>query len=147
MVNIINRTRYSDFKEYYPLIEHYYKKTLKTLKIEDNYAVSLIICGPVTIKKINREYRNINKVTDVISFALLDNDESVEYEDVIELGDIFINRDRVISQAYDYEHSIKREFVFLFVHGLLHLLGYDHMTPEDEKRMFALQKRIIGDLE
>ena len=147
MVNIINRTRYSDFKEYYPLIEHYYKKTLKTLEIEDNYAVSLIICGPVTIKKINREYRNINRVTDVISFALLDNDESVEYEDVIELGDIFINRDRVISQAYDYEHSIKREFVFLFVHGLLHLLGYDHMTPEDEKRMFALQKRIIGDLE
>ena len=147
MVNIINRTRYSDFKEYYPLIEHYYKKTLKTLEIEDNYAVSLIICGPVTIKKINREYRNINKVTDVISFALLDNDESVEYEDVIELGDIFINRDRVISQAYDYEHSVKREFVFLFVHGLLHLLGYDHMTPEDEKRMFALQKRIIGDLE
>lgn len=147
MVNIINRTRYSDFKEYYPLIEHYYKKTLKTLEIEDNYAVSLIICGPVTIKKINREYRNINRVTDVISFALLDNDESVEYEDVIELGDIFINRERVISQAYDYEHSIKREFVFLFVHGLLHLLGYDHMTPEDEKRMFALQKRIIGDLE
>ena len=147
MVNIINRTRYSDFKEYYPLIEHYYKKTLKTLEIEDNYAVSLIICGPVTIKKINREYRNINKVTDVISFALLDNDESVEYEDVIELGDIFINRNRVISQAYDYEHSVKREFVFLFVHGLLHLLGYDHMTPEDEKRMFALQKRIIGDLE
>ena len=147
MVNIINRTRYSDFKDYYPLIEHYYKKTLKTLEIEDNYAVSLVICGPVTIKKINREYRNINRVTDVISFALLDNDESVEYEDAIELGDIFINRDRVISQAYDYEHSIKREFVFLFVHGLLHLLGYDHMTPEDEKRMFALQKRIIGDLE
>ena len=145
MVNIINRTRYSDFKEYYPLIEEYYQKTLKTLKMKDNYAVSLIICGPVTIKRINRQYRDIDKVTDVISFALLDNEETVEYEDVIELGDIFINRDRVYSQAYDYEHSIKREFVFLFVHGLLHLLGYDHMTPEDEKRMFALQKKIIGD--
>ena len=146
MVNIINRTRYSDFKEYYPLIEEYYQKTLKTLKMKDNYAVSLIICGPVTIKRINRQYRDIDKVTDVISFALLDNEETVEYEDVIELGDIFINRDRVYSQAYDYEHSVKREFVFLFVHGLLHLLGYDHMTPEDEKRMFALQKKIIGDL-
>ena len=145
MVNIINRTRYSDFKEYYPLIEEYYQKTLKILKMKDNYAVSLIICGPVTIKRINRQYRDIDKVTDVISFALLDNEETVEYEDVIELGDIFINRDRVYSQAYDYEHSIKREFVFLFVHGLLHLLGYDHMTPEDEKRMFALQKKIIGD--
>ena len=128
------------------MIEEYYQKTLKTLKMKDNYAVSLIICGPVTIKRINRQYRDIDKVTDVISFALLDNEETVEYEDVIELGDIFINRDRVYSQAYDYEHSIKREFVFLFVHGLLHLLGYDHMTPEDEKRMFALQKKIIGDL-
>ena len=147
MVNIINRTRYSDFKDYYPLIEQYYLKTLKTLQIEDNYAVSLIICGPVTIKRINREYRNINRVTDVISFALLDDEEVVEDDDVVELGDIFINRDRVISQAYDYEHSIKREFVFLFVHGLLHLLGYDHMNPEDEKRMFALQRRIIGDLQ
>ena len=146
MVNIINRTRYSDFKEYYPLIEEYYQKTLKILKMKDNYAVSLIICGPVTIKRINRQYRDIDKATDVISFALLDNEETVEYEDVIELGDIFINRDRVYSQAYDYEHSVKREFVFLFVHGLLHLLGYDHMTPEDEKRMFALQKKIIGDL-
>ena len=147
MVNIINRTRYSDFKDYYPLIEQYYLKTLKTLQIEDNYAVSLIICGPVTIKRINREYRNINRVTDVISFALLDDEEVVEDDDVVELGDIFINRERVISQAYDYEHSIKREFVFLFVHGLLHLLGYDHMNPEDEKRMFALQRRIIGDLQ
>ncbi|MBR3251792.1 MAG: rRNA maturation RNase YbeY [Erysipelotrichaceae bacterium] len=146
MINIVNRTKYSDFKEYYPLIEEYYLKTLKTLEMEDNYAVSLIICGPVTIKRINREYRGIDRVTDVISFALLDNDETVEYEDVIELGDIFINRDRVYSQAHDYEHSIKREFVFLFVHGLLHLLGYDHMNAEDEKRMFALQKKIVGDL-
>ncbi|MBQ1567754.1 MAG: rRNA maturation RNase YbeY [Erysipelotrichaceae bacterium] len=147
MINIVNRTKYSDFKDYYPLIEEYYRKTLKTLKMEDNYAVSLIICGPVTIRRINREYRGIDKVTDVISFALLDNEETIEYEDVIELGDIFINRDRVISQAHDYEHSIKREFVFLFVHGLLHLLGYDHMNPEDEKRMFALQRKIVGDLE
>ena len=146
MINIVNRTKYSNFKEYYPLIEEYYLKTLKTLEMEDNYAVSLIICGPVTIKRINREYRGIDRVTDVISFALLDNDETVEYEDVIELGDIFINRDRVYSQAHDYEHSIKREFVFLFVHGLLHLLGYDHMNAEDEKRMFALQKKIVGDL-
>ena len=146
MVNIINRTKYSDFKDYYPLIDYYYEKTLKTLEIEDNYVTSLIICGPISIRRINREYRNIDRVTDVISFALLDDEETVEYEDAIELGDIFINRDRVISQAYDYGHSIKREFVFLFVHGLLHLLGYDHMEKEDEKQMFALQKKIIGDL-
>ena len=146
MVNIINRSKYNDFKSYYPLIEEYYNKTLKVLKLKDNYALSLIITGPITIRKINREYRNIDKVTDVISFALLDNEETVEYEDEIELGDIFINRNRVISQAKDYGHSEKREFVFLFVHGLLHLLGYDHMNKEDEKKMFALQKKIVGDL-
>lgn len=146
MVNIINKSKYNDFKSYYPLIEEYYTKTLKVLKLKDNYAVSLIITGPITIRKINREYRNIDKVTDVISFALLDNEETVEYEDEIELGDIFINRNRVISQAKEYGHSKKREFVFLFVHGLLHLLGYDHMNKEDEKKMFALQKKIVGDL-
>ena len=146
MVNIINRTKYSDFKDFYPLVEQYYLKTLKALEIEDEYAVSLIICGPITRRKINREYRNIDKETDVISFALLDDEETVEYEDVIELGDIFINRDRVISQAQEYYHSIKREFIFLFVHGLLHLFGYDHMNKEDEKEMFALQKKIVGDL-
>ena len=146
MVNIINKSKYNDFKSYYPLIEEYYTKTLKVLKLKDNYAVSLIITGPITIRKINREYRNIDKVTDVISFALLDNEETVEYEDEIELGDIFINRNRVISQAKEYGHSKKREFVFLFVHGLLHLLGYNHMNKEDEKKMFALQKKIVGDL-
>ena len=147
MINIVNRSKYSDFKAYYPLLEQYYKKTLKVLKMQDNYAVSLIICGPLTIRKINREYRHIDSVTDVISFALLDSEETVEYEDEIELGDIFINRNRVLSQAEEYGHSIKREFVFLFVHGLLHLFGYDHMNREDEKKMFALQKKIIGDLE
>lgn len=146
MVNIINKSKYSDFKEYYSLINKYYLKTLKTLNIEDKYAVSLIICGPISIKRINNDYRHINKVTDVISFALLDDGEEIEYEDKIELGDIFINRNRVISQAKEYGHSESREFVFLFVHGLLHLLGYDHMKPEDEEVMFALQKKIVGDL-
>lgn len=146
MLNIINKTRYTDLKEYYPLLEEYYQKTLEVLEIEDNYVLSLIICGPVTIKRINRDYRQKDAVTDVISFALLDDDDTVEYEDRVELGDIFINRNRVFSQAEEYGHSVKREFVFLFVHGLLHLLGYDHMNKEDEERMFSLQKKIVGDL-
>ena len=146
MLNIINKTRYTDLKEYYPLLEEYYQKTLEVLEIEDIYVLSLIICGPVTIKRINRDYRQKDAVTDVISFALLDDDDTVEYEDRVELGDIFINRNRVFSQAEEYGHSVKREFVFLFVHGLLHLLGYDHMNKEDEERMFSLQKKIVGDL-
>jgi probable rRNA maturation factor len=146
MLNIINKTAYKDLKEYEPLLEEYYFRTLKVLKLEDDYAVSVIICGPVTIRRINRDYRGKDAVTDVISFALLDSEEDVEYEDQIELGDIFINRNRVFSQAQEYGHSVGREFAFLFVHGLLHLFGYDHMEEEDEKQMFALQKKIIGDL-
>ena len=146
MLNIVNKTKYKDFERFYPLLDEYYKKTLKTLKLKDKYVLSLIITGPRTIKNINRDYRNIDKVTDVISFALLDSGDNEEYDGYIELGDIFINRNRVLSQAKEYGHSTKREFVFLFIHGLLHLLGYDHMNPKDEKIMFALQKKIIGDL-
>ena len=146
MVNIINKTTYKDFEEYYEEIEKYYKKTLKVLDLKDEYELSLIITGPINIKRINRYYRKIDKVTDVISFALLDDGEEEYFDECIELGDIFINRNRVYSQAKEYGHSIKREFVFLFVHGLLHLLGYDHMNIEDEKVMFGLQKRIVGNL-
>ena len=147
MLNIVNRTKYHDFEKLYPLLEEYYRKTLQVLEKEDLYDLSVIICGPVSIRRINRDYRNIDKVTDVISFALLDGGEEYRYEENIELGDIFINRNRVLSQAEDYGHSIKREFVFLFVHGLLHLLGYDHMNEEDEKVMFDLQKKIVGRLQ
>lgn len=146
MVNIVNKTSYKDFEDFYPEIEKYYKKTLKLLGLEDNYEMSVVICGPISIRRINREYRNIDKVTDVISFALLDDGQDEYYDEAIELGDIFINRNRVYSQAQEYGHSIKREFLFLFVHGLLHLLGYDHMRIEDEKVMFGLQKKIIGNL-
>lgn len=146
MLNVINRTKYNDLNKYFKLLDKYYYETLKVLKLEDNYDLSLIICGPISIRRINRDYRNIDSVTDVISFALLDDEDGFQYEDRIELGDIFINRDKVLSQAKEYNHSIKREFVFLFVHGLLHLLGYDHMNKEDEKKMFSLQKKIIGDL-
>ncbi len=146
MLNVINRTKYNDLNKYFKLLDKYYYETLKVLKLEDNYDLSLIICGPISIRRINRDYRNIDSVTDVISFALLDDEDGFQCEDRIELGDIFINRDKVLSQAKEYNHSIKREFVFLFVHGLLHLLGYDHMNKEDEKKMFSLQKKIIGDL-
>ena len=146
MLNIVNRTKYRDLERYYPELEKYYRKTLNVLEMEDNYVLSLILCGPVTIRKINREYRNIDAVTDVISFALLDSEDAIEYEDRVELGDIFINHSRVLSQAEEYGHSVKREFVFLFVHGLLHLLGYDHMNEEEEKIMFDLQKKIVKDL-
>lgn len=146
MVNIINKTKIKDFDKYFKLINKYYLKTIEVLNLKDEYDLSLILVGPISIKKINREYRNIDKVTDVISFAIIDSDDFDYLDDEINLGDIFINVNRVKSQAKEYCHSEKREFCFLFVHGLLHLLGYDHMNKKDEERMFALQKEIIGDL-
>ena len=91
---------------------------------------------------MNKEYRGVDRVTDVISFAFEDNENFV-YNDIRMLGDIFICIPVMKRQAYEYGHSEKRELSFLVVHGLLHLLGYDHMTEEDEKKMFALQELIL----
>ncbi len=147
MVVIRNQTRHYDLGVYRNDIVAYYEKTLKVLKREDRYDVSLVLVGPRSIRKINREYRKIDRETDVISFALQDEPDLFEIpEENTELGDIFINYDAVIRQAEEYGHSVRREYVFLFVHGLLHLFGYDHMTEKDEKKMFGLQKRILGDL-
>ena len=144
MLNIINKTKYDDLKPYYGDIYKYYHKALDILKLKDQYDISLIIVGPRKIKELNNDYRNINKETDVLSFALVD--DKKELKKVYELGDIFINRNRVLSQAKEYKHSIKREFIFLFIHGLLHLCTYDHMNKKYEKKMFAMQDRIIGNL-
>ena len=91
---------------------------------------------------MNREYRGIDRETDVISFALEDH-KDIEFENLRLLGDVYISIDKARSQALDYGHSLKRELSFLTIHGLLHLLGYDHMKPEDEKVMFGLQEEIL----
>ena len=125
----------------------YLKKVLNAaLKHEkiDNAVFSIIFVDSDTIKEINRNYRNIDKVTDVISFAFEDNGKLV-YNNVRLLGEIYICIPRMIEQAKEYGHSEKRELSFLAVHGLLHLLGYDHMKKEDEKIMFALQELILDD--
>ncbi|WP_010632215.1 rRNA maturation RNase YbeY [Sporolactobacillus vineae] len=101
------------------------------------------------IQDINREYRGINRPTDVISFAL---EEMAEGEVPIlpedgeprVLGDIIVSLEKAAEQADAYGHSFERELGFLVVHGLLHLLGYDHATPAEEKVMFGLQEKILS---
>lgn len=144
MVEIRDLTRKKELKNYYKDIKKYYQKVLEVLKLEDNFEATLIIVGRNKIHTINKQYRGIDKETDVISFAEIDSDDEFGLDNY--LGDIFINVDRVKSQAKEYDHSIKREFCFLFVHGMLHLFGYDHMNLKDEKKMFTLQDKIIGDL-
>ena len=113
------------------------------LKLKNVY-FSVIFINNEEIHKINKKYRGIDRPTDVITFALEDN-KQINMPEVRVLGDIYISYDKVISQAKEYNHSIKREICFLAVHGLLHLLGYDHMKKEDEIKMFSLQKELLED--
>ena len=115
--------------------------SLNYLKLE-NVMFNIIIVDNETIHSINKEYRGVDRPTDVISFALEDDTSFVQTEYRI-LGDIYISIDKAKEQADAYGHSLKREISFLTVHGLLHLLGYDHMTEEEEKEMFGLQELIL----
>ncbi len=110
----------------------------------NNVVFNVIIVDNEEIHKINREYRGIDRPTDVISFALEDDDTFVAMDQRI-LGDIYISIDKAKEQAIEYGHSLLRELCFLTIHGILHLLGYDHMEEQEEKVMFALQERILND--
>lgn len=115
----------------------------KHLKIE-NPLLNVVIVDNNRIQEINREYRNKDAVTDVISFAFEEVDD-VSYDNMRFLGEIYISYERCKEQASDFGHSIKREFCYLAVHGLLHLLGYDHMIEEDKKVMRALEEEILNE--
>ena len=96
------------------------------------------------IHQLNKTYRGVDRPTDVISFALEDNG-ACETEFGRILGDIYISIDQARIQAKEYGHSLKRELAFLSIHGFLHLLGYDHMTEEEEKVMFGRQEWILNE--
>ena len=111
-------------------------------------AFNLIIVDNEYIHSLNKTYRGIDRETDVITFALEDEDTVlVPMEEGRNLGDIYISIDRARSQAEEYGHSFLRELAFLAVHGFYHLLGYDHMTKEDEDIMFKKQEEILEDYE
>lgn len=120
--------------------------TLNELDIDDDVELSCVIVDDETIHQINRDYRHIDRSTDVISFALEDSEQFYVEGMPRELGDIFISYDHALQQSQEYQHSLNRELCFLFTHGLLHLLGYDHMNDEDAKEMFSLQDEILGKL-
>ena len=109
----------------------------------DDVSFNLIIVDNEYIHELNRTYRNIDRETDVITFALEDEDSIVLPSDDRVLGDIYISIDKAESQAEEYGHSLLRELSFLAVHGFYHLLGYDHMTEEDEKVMFKKQEEVL----
>ncbi len=110
----------------------------------ENAEFNVILVDNPYIHYLNREYRHIDRETDVISFALEDV-QDITYTDYRLLGDIYISLDKAKEQAICYQHSLKRELCFLSVHGFLHLLGYDHMEKKDEQIMFQLQEDILNE--
>ncbi len=109
----------------------------------EHLVFNIILVDNEYIHRLNLEYRGIDRPTDVITFALEDV-KDIEYDDMRVLGDIYISLDKAKEQALEYGHSFLRELSFLAVHGFLHLLGYDHMNPEDEKEMFTRQEEILN---
>ena len=107
-----------------------------------DYEMSIILVDNDKIQQINREYRDKDQATDVISFALNDGGAVAEWEEH-ELGDVYISLERAREQAEEYGHSFMREVCYLAVHGLLHLLGLDHMTAEDKEEMRSKEEEIM----
>ena len=114
-------------------------------KLEIDEAIfNVIIVDNEYIHRLNKDYRNIDRETDVITFAL--EDDKTFNPDIRILGDVYISIDKAKSQSIEYGHSLLRELCFLAVHGMLHLLGYDHMKKEEEEIMFKLQEEILDEM-
>ena len=141
---IINKTE-NDITAYEPLIEAVCEEVLKIEGFDAFSEVSIIFVSKDEVQAINREYRHIDQVTDVISFALLEDEDVPQH--ITTLGDIFICFEKAVEQAKDYNHSLERELGFLVCHGMLHLLGYDHNTTEEEQIMFTKQEEVLIKLE
>ena len=138
---------YSDMKFY----DENYEKLIHTVlikgaelqKVPEEAEISVLICDADTIHELNRDYRNVDAPTDVLSFALNEGEEDIPEEET-ELGDIVINLDRAIQQAKEFGHSTEREVAYLSVHGFLHILGYDHYDPEEKKAMRKAEEDILS---
>ena len=115
------------------------KRIAKEEKIKGKYFLSIIMVDLAEIHRINKEYRNIDSPTDVISFAAIDGENELPQE----MGDIFICREKITEQAENYGHSEFREFSFLVTHGIYHLLGYDHMIDEEKIIMRKREEEIL----
>lgn len=138
--SIVDNNLYQNYDYLNEAINH----TLEVMNAKESI-FTIIFVTPEEIHELNKQYRGVDRVTDVISFALEDAHD-VSLTDVRVLGDIYICIDRMKEQALEYGHSETRELSFLTVHGLLHLLGYDHQTKEDEEVMFGIQRKILSDL-
>ena len=133
---IEDKYHYQDYQYLYQIID----RALNKLEL-NNVSFSIILTDDQEVKTLNNRYRGIDNTTDVLSFAL--NDQGSINLHINLLGDIYISIPKMKEQAINYETGEKRELSFLIIHGLLHLLGYDHLNEEDEKIMISLQKELL----
>lgn len=140
-ITFMNQTGDQSFKGFERYLKPLLIKTLKKTNFDIEANVSIVIMDDAAIQEFNKTYRNIDRATDVLSFV-----DGDVFDGVVSLGDILISSETCKRQAEKYGHSLKREFLFLVTHGYLHLLGYDHISEEDEKQMFKLQKEILDDI-
>ena len=143
---MIHYNLYGDSKCFYFSLRKIISSVLRTVKklesLNTEHIMSIILVDNNKIHEINRDYRNIDRPTDVISFANIDSSNNRELS--YELGDIYISIDKVYEQAASYNHSVLREFAFLVTHGTLHLLGYDHIEYDAEQVMFKKQEEVLS---
>lgn len=144
---IDNRTSWELKKEYEQTIDLAVKESLLFESFEKECEISVSIVDNEEIQQINQQFRNINRPTDVLSFPQLTFEENEKMQTnekgEVLLGDIILSIEKAKSQSEEYGHPLKREIAFLTVHSMLHLLGYDHMTEEEEKEMFKKQTKIL----
>lgn len=147
MVNVILTIEDDNYssKEFLEIINKSIEKTLEVMDLHSNYEVSVTLVDGKTIRELNREYRGVDKVTDVLSFPL---DFGSELDmPITPLGDVVINLEKIKEQAEEFGHSEMRELSYLTVHSLLHLLGFDHIADEDRKDMREKEKEIMKALD
>ena len=140
-------------KEYEEIVEKVLKQCFKEERIENSKMyISIIFTTPKNIHEINKQYRNVDKTTDVLSFPIFEKQEleqkiknkEFDHEDI--LGDIIISIEKVKEQALEYEHSFERELSYMIVHGFYHLMGYDHIKEEDKVLMRPKEENILNKL-
>ena len=140
----------NETKEYINIIEKVVNKCFEVEKLEaSNFYISIILTNPENIQRINKEYRNIDKPTDVLSFPMFEKEEleNAKFENQEVLGDIIISIEKVKEQAEEYGHSFERELAYMVVHGFYHLMGFDHMIEKEKEIMRAKEENVLEKLD
>ena len=125
------------------------QQVLKAENVNPPYEVSIVFTNPQTVQELNRDYRDVDEPTDVIAFYMLPQKETESVfvlppDGVTRLGEIIISYPQAAEQASEQGHSVDKELALLIIHGILHLLGYDHEQPEEEKRMRGREQELLG---